>query len=144
MNKEIILLKKISQLPFDIQNKINLFIPDIIMGFLCKTKYLELHSIVKKYILRENFEKYIRDVIRNDNYFVFELLIKENFKKWVLIKKYEYKTTIYVNYLFFLLDYCIINNSDNCKNIINLFFKNIGLSKNSHKKNTYKNIRWTN
>jgi len=142
--KERKLLLFIEKLPSDITKSIINFIPNIVSVFLDKKSYIENHFTIKKYILKDQYENYIRSMIRQDNHFVFENLLRENFDKWLLYKKYTYKITIFSNYIYFLLEYCIENKSDNCKNIINEYLKKSGLSKNQHKKNTHKNIRWTN
>ena len=46
------------------------------------------------------------------------------------------------NYLYFTINYCIENESNNCRKVINNFFKEQGLGKNLHKKNVIKYIRW--
>ena len=142
--KERKLLLFIEKLPSDITKTIINFIPNIVSVFLDKKSYIENHFTIKKYILKDQYENYIRSMIRQDNHFVFENILRENFDKWLLYKKYTYKITIFSNYIYFLLEYCIENKSDNCKNIINEYLKKSGLSKNQHKKNTHKNIRWTN
>ena len=99
---------------------------------------------MRKFIKTNQYENYIRAMIRRDNNFVFEYLIRENFEKWLFFKKYTYKRTLFANYIYFLLEYSIENESEKCKQIVNKYIINSCLSKNQHKKNTCKNIRWTN
>jgi len=49
---------------------------------------------------------------------------------------------IFKNYFYFTINYCIENDSDNCRKIINKFLKEHGLDKNLHKKNVVKYIKW--
>lgn len=117
--------------------------------------YLPLHRIVflnisnyyafHKYLIINNKENYIRDIIRNDNRFVFKLIINENYNKWIKIKKYSYKNIICYDYLSFINYFIIQNNSTNCKKIMNEFLLNkfVGISKNEFKKkNIIINKRW--
>jgi hypothetical protein len=140
-----IFLEKTAILPEEIKSIIYDFIPlDVII--LCeKKKYEKYHPIVKKIINQKNYyENYIRDMIRKDCEYVFSFLLVENYRKWFDIKKYVYKNTVYANYLHFLKDYCIENDANNCRNELNDFLHEMGLSKNLHKKNTARNIRWRN
>ena len=138
-------LDKTEMLPMELKSIIYDFIP-ISVTLLCeKKKYVENHSIIKKIIHDKNYyENYIRDMIRKDCDFVFYFLLDENYRKWLNIKKYVYKNIIYANYLHFLKDYCIENDSNNCRNVLNQFLYEKGLSKNLHKKNTAESIRWRN
>jgi len=142
MNNEIIILKKINALPDDIIKNIKQFISKKVLVFLNKTNYLLYHFTIKQYII--NYENYIRDTIRRDNDFVFDKILIENYKKWIIIKKYTYKNIIFNNYLNFTNHYCIENESTKCKKILLDFMKEHGLSKNQHKKNIVKHIRWKN
>lgn len=81
-------------------------------------------------------------MVRQDNDFVFRQLLVENFNRWLNMKKYYYKECIYSNYLSFLEEYAIENESTNCRNLLIDFSKEQGLSKNQHKKNTIRYIRW--
>ena len=86
-------------------------------------------------------ENYIRETIRRDHAFVFEQIIKENWKKWLSIREYLYKNSVYSNYIYFLKDYGLINDSIKCRNLLNTFLLERGIGKNQHKKNIIKNIR---
>jgi len=134
----------ISRLPEELVPVIYDFIPLKTLIFLNKKMYLKNHKLVRKFIQRSQYENYIRAMVRRDNDFVFGLLIQENFERWLFFKKYTYKTTLFSNYIYFLLEYCIENESDKCKQIVNRYIVNSGLSQNQHKKNTIKSIRWRN
>ena len=81
-------------------------------------------------------------MIRQDNDFVFKQLIVENYNRWINMKKYYYKECIFSNYIYFLESYAIDNESTKCRNLIIDLFQEEGLSKNRHKKNTIRYIRW--
>jgi hypothetical protein len=118
------------------------YIPEIVSVFLDKHQYLEKHYIIRDYISKRNIENYIRAMVRQDNEFVFRQMLIENWKKWLMMKKCYYKNTIYANYLVFLENYCLDNESIKCRKLINNLLEEEGLSKNQHKKNVIKYIRW--
>ena len=142
--EEKILCKRIEKLPSELINIIYTYIPNKVCMLLERNIYIKIHGLLRKYIMKEQYENYIRAMIRRDNDFVFSLLMHENFEKWLFFKKYVYKLTLFSNYIYFLLEYSIENDAEKCKQIINNYIIKSGLSKNQHKKNTSKNIRWTN
>ena len=97
---------------------------------------------MKQYINKQNIENYFRAMIRQDNNFVFKQLLVENKNKWLDMKKYYYKTGIYTNYITFIYSYAIENESTKCRQLFNDLIQELGLSKNQHKKNIIKYIRW--
>jgi len=138
MEKTIV--DKISELPEELVQMVKEFLPKHILAFTNRANYILYHPFIKNTIWR--LEDYIRDTIRRDNLFVFELIIAENYEKWIHRKNYSYRNIIFNNYLSFVTQYCIENNSDKCKNFIVDFLKEHGLCKNQHKKNIVKHIRW--
>jgi hypothetical protein len=136
------LIIQINKLPEELIDVIKEYIPKKCLVFLNKTNYLLHHEIIRKYII--NYENFIRDVIRRDNSFVFERIIAESYQKWFRIKNYRYKNIVFNNYAYFIINYCIENDSNNCKKITEDFFKELGLCKNLHKKNIIKYIKWKN
>jgi hypothetical protein len=134
------LAEKINKLPNEIINIIKDYIPKSELVFTDKKNYFLYHHLIKSKI--KNYENYIRDMIRRDNDFVFKLILRENYNKWCEIKQYRYKNMILKNYVYFTINYCIENDSNNCRNVITDYFKEQGLGKNLHKKNVIKYIRW--
>ena len=116
INKEKRALFLLSKLPEELQRYIREFIPLKTFLWVDKKSYINNHHIISKYIKR--YDSYVRDIIRNDNYFVFSFVMREKFPKWSLNKKYNYKNTIYTNYIRFLIHFCNENQSTNCANII--------------------------
>lgn len=131
---------KINNLPNEIINLIKEFIPKKELIFTNKENYISNHYLIKLTI--KNYENYIRNIIKRDNEFVLTQVLRENYQKWCKITKYMYKNMIFKNYLYFTINYCIENDSINCRNVINNFLKEHGLHKNIHKKNVIKYIRW--
>jgi hypothetical protein len=112
------------------------YIPYHRLVFLNTNYYFAYHTLLKI----NNIENYTRYIIRNDNSFVFQIIIKENLNKWYKIKKYQYKNIICYDYVSFINYFIIENNANNCKNILDSF---VGIGKNEFKKkNILINKRW--
>lgn len=135
------LMKRITSLPDVLIQIIQDYIPRKRLVFLNKEYYIFYHPFIKNMILKKEYENYIRDTVRRDHYFVFEQITRENFKRWLSIRNYRYKNSIYSSYIYFLKDFCLVNDSTNCRNFLNTFLKEQGIGKNQHKKNVVKNIR---
>ena len=134
--------KLCDNLPLEIVTMIETYIPFSSFIFTNKYYYMNYHYLIKHLIPKNQFENYIRHIIRRDNDFAFLRILNDNYRKWLKIKQYVYKNIMYKNYIYFLSDYCIHNESVKCRNALNLFLKEHGLCQNRHKKNTYIHIRW--
>jgi hypothetical protein len=133
---------KLSDLPYDIINLIKQFIPLQYLVFVNKIFYNLYHHTIRANILL--FDNYVRDMIRQDNNMVFDKILRENIYLWLKNKQYRYKNMIFNNYIYFILHYCIENNSERCKEIIHVYLKKRDLCRNLHKKNVVKYIKWNN
>jgi hypothetical protein len=127
------IINLVNKLPMDIVNIIEEYVPKKEFVFTNKTNYELYHHLIKPNI--KNYETYIRDTIRRDNNFVFEMIVRENYSKWFEIKKYTYKNYDFKNYAYFVINYCIENESSKCRTFIIDFLQELGLYKNQHKKN---------
>ena len=132
----------INKLPFFIVNEIKKYIPAQQLIFVTREKYTHLHYLIRYLIPKMKFEHYIRNIIYRDFDFIFTQIIQENYLKWIDMKQYMYKNVIYKNYIYFIKDFCIENNSEKCRILLNDFLEKLGLCKNQHKKNIIKHIRW--
>jgi hypothetical protein len=130
------------KLPVELVRYIKEYIPKKEFVFTNRENYNLYHHLIKPSI--KDYESYIRSMIRQDNEFVFNKIIKENCSKWYEILQYKYKNMIFKNYLYFVMNFCIENDSNNCRKIISDFLKEHGLGKNLHKKNVVKYIKWKN
>lgn len=130
------------RLPLELVRYIKEYIPKKHFAFTNRVNYNLYHSFIKPSI--KDYESYIRTMIRQDNEFVFKKIIEENFSKWYEIRQYKYKNMIFNNYFYFVMNFCIENESNNCIRIILEFLKEHGLGKNLHKKNIVKYIKWKN
>jgi hypothetical protein len=136
-------LEKINNIPSELIMIIKSFLPKKTLMFLNNHYYKKYHYLIKKYIIsNNNFENYIRTIIRQDNSFVFSQILIDYNKELSKIKQYVYKNVMFKKYYYFLIDYCIKNNSTKCRDILNDFLKLQGLCQNRHKKNTFIHIRW--
>jgi len=135
----LLLLQK---MPEDIVRVVSEFLPIRTIMWLNKNFYIKYHKKVRSMIAPKLYDNYIRDMVRLDNSFVFKFIAKENIMRWVCEKNIIYKNVSYPNFLSFLNDFTIRNNSTKCRNLLQSIFDEMGLSKNQHKKNRYVNIRW--
>jgi len=133
---------KLSDLPYDIIEIIKQFIPVRYLVFVNKTFYNLYHHTIRNNILL--FDNYVRDMIRIDNNIVFDKILGENIDLWLKNKEYRYKNMIFKNYIYFILHYCIENNSERCREIIHIYLQKRDLCRNLHKKNVVKYIKWNN
>jgi phosphoribosyl-ATP pyrophosphohydrolase len=130
------------RLPPELIRYIKEYIPKKEFVFTNRENYNLYHPLIKPSI--KDYESYIRAMIRQDNEFVFKKIVEENYNKWYEFKQYKYKNMIFNNYLYFVMNFCIENDSNNCRKIISDFLKEHGLGKNLHKKNVVKYIKWKN
>ena len=133
----------VSQLPNEICDKIFEYVKDEEKIFINKEYYGKYHYLLKNKISDKNYDNYLRDIIRNDSDFVLNQLLEENYEKWLAKKKRFHKNIIYNNYSDYLIGLCLEYESTKCRELINEFYDNKGLSKNLHKKNRNNNKRWT-
>jgi len=130
------------RLPPELIRYIKEYIPKKEFVFTNRENYNLYHPLIKPSI--KDYESYIRAIIRQDNDFVFKKIVEENYNKWYEIRQYKYKNMIFNNYFYFVMNFCIENESNNCRKIISDFLKEHGLGKNLHKKNLVKYIKWKN
>lgn len=133
-------IEKISNLPVELVGEIFDYIPKYKLIFVNTTYYNLYHYLIKKFI--PIYESYTRDMIRRDNYFVFERILRENYESWVKNREYRYKNMVFSNYIYFILHFCMENNSERCRNILMDELSKRDLCRNLHKKNIIKYIKW--
>ena len=141
-NKSDFILQRIFRLPDDIIRVIQEYIPINVLRFTNKISYVAYHLQVREMLY--NYESYIREVVKRDYSFIFNIIVRENIQKWNNSKKYLYKNVIYASYIYFILNYCLEHNSELCQIVLCNFLKQHGLCQNQHKKNITKHIRWKN
>ncbi len=130
--------RSISILPDDIINLILDFIPKNIIAFTNKYYYNLYHYSIKRNI--PLYESYVRHMISNNYFFIFETIMRENINNWIKNRNYRYKNMIFNNYIYFILYYCNEHNSFICREILIKEFQKRDLCRNLHKKNVIKYI----
>ena len=127
------LLKRINKLPFEMMDTIRSYVNPIVFAFMSKTNYNFYRPLIKQTIMKEKkFESYVRDMVQRDNAFVLDYILKDNCVKWFNdYTYYVYKNITYKNYIYFLLDFCIENDSHKCRVVINKHLDELGLVKKS-------------
>ena len=113
------IIKLINDMPNDIVLYLKEFIPNKYFIFTNKSFYIKYHYLIKEQLIpKYNIERYIRDMICRDNEFVLQRLLYENYNLWNNNNEYYYKNASYLNYLHFLINFCIIHDSYKCKKIL--------------------------
>jgi len=135
-------VNQICDLPDEIINIIFEYIPKISLVFVNTAYYTLFHHKLKKHITL--YESYTRDVIRRDNDFVFQQILRENEDRLIKCTNYRYKNMVFNNYIYFLKYFCMENESEKCRKIIMDELIKRNLCKNLHKKNIVKYIKWNN
>jgi hypothetical protein len=116
----------INNLPKELIDFIKQFIPRYFLLFTNKTYYYENHVLLlNDMLLRNRYDKYVRNLIASDNYFAFYCMLREH-NRHNTNKKYLYKNVEYKNYYYFLIDFCIENEATNCRNALNSFLVEAG------------------
>lgn len=101
-------------------------------------------KVNKKIIYKKWNTTYFKNVIKCDNYFVFDILLKNNFL--FLKKKHcgEYKTQSFPTYLELFNFFCIKYKSQRCRKVLNDILNENGYEKKRVKKIRLKHNRWRN
>ena len=138
------LLNNINKLPDEIVSLIETYVPETRKLFWSKSLYESNHKLLLQYLCihNKNIEEYIRSIIRRDHDFVFSRLLVDNFDRWTNLRNYLNKDCIYMNYLVFLHSYCVDHDSKKCLQLLKPIIEKLGFSKNQHKKNLIKYIKW--
>ena len=130
-------------IPYDILvNHIYQYISNDVLVWLNKDYYIKYHNNIIIKLGKNNFDSYIRFIIKNDLCFPFkqiisnpEIFLYKNF----FLRKYNYKSMYFDTYYDFFNYYSIENNSNNCKNIINSLY-----NKKKYKQVKIRNNKWKN
>jgi hypothetical protein len=132
----------VQKLPEDLVREVSSFLPKTTLVWLNKTFYRKYHKKIRGMIPEKLYDNYIRSMVRQDNSFAFSYIAQENIIRWTCNNNIIYKNVSYPNFASLLNDFCVENNSTNCRNVLEMLLNESGLSKNQHKKNRYVSIRW--
>lgn len=133
-------LKNIKKLPRELFDIVQSYIPQHVWRPLNTTLYVENYDLVYTKIKPGNVENYIRYIVKRDFGFVFKYVILRNLFKWYQMRDYLYEYLIYHNYIYFIKDFCISNQSINCLNSLNEILKKLGYEKKLPKKKIIRSI----
>ena len=136
-------LKLMNILPDEIIDIIFSLMTPMSKIFLNKTYYIKYNCFIDLIIRRERYYSYVRDIIRNDDHFVFRMVVQRKFYYWLSITNYLYKNITYYNYILFLIYYSNKYNAHKCNNIINIQLNLSGLKKKWCKNNKIKYNKWS-
>lgn len=115
-------------LPDEILDNIFIFINDSEKIFLNKCNYYKYHNLTTHKMNNKIFECYIRDIIRLDYSFVFDVILKEKLNFWLTYNKsIYYQKFVFANY-FEYINYLI--NKYKAGKIKNLFISKVKKSTN--------------
>lgn len=133
-------MRDINNLPEDIVYVIKSFIPSSTLVWLNSSYYDNYKKNIMGLIPSERFEDYIRDMVRHDNCFVLEHIIKENIERWKKLKRWRYKNMVFSDYIHFIYNYAIENNANKSRKLIDTIATQL-FGKKWHKKNGIRYIR---
>lgn len=133
-------LENIKKLPRELFDIVQSYIPQHVWRPLNTTLYVENYDLVYTKIKPGNVENYIRYIVKRDFGFVFKYVILRNLFKWYQMRDYLYEYLIYHNYIYFIKDFCISNQSINCLNSLNEILKKLGYEKKLPKKKIIRSI----
>lgn len=126
-------------LPRDIISYIHDFIPRKYLVILSKFYYNKYHCLQRESIPMNIFHSYIRDMIRNDCWFILGYLLKEYENQWRRSSNYRYKKKTYGSYYLYLLYYSLEQESLKCRNLLN---DKYNTDQKQHKKVRSKKYKW--
>ena len=133
-------LENIRKLPRELFDIVQSYIPQHVWRPLNTTLYVENYDLVYTKMKPGNVENYIRYIVKRDFGFVFKYVILRNLFKWYQMRDYLYEYLIYHNYIYFIKDFCISNQSINCLNSLNEILKKLGYEKKLPKKKIIRSI----
>lgn len=130
LSKKIILQ---DLLPEELIDIIFSYIPSYKKIHLNKYYFEKYHYLLKKHIINNRSEDYIRDMIKRDCDYIFYKLLHENYIKWSNMDDYYYNSFVFFNYITFLCYFCVEHNSTKCRQVIYNYLTEHNIIKNPNK-----------
>ena len=131
-------------IPEDVLRELYEYVPYANRCIFNKVEFIRYKYNRSEYDTKSCFKpnmSYTRKIIRNNFNFIFQQLLEVYFDKLINIKNYQYNDKVFRNMIEYLNYYCLENNAYKCKEVIDYYLNEKGLSKNRHKKINYRNIR---
>jgi hypothetical protein len=97
------ILSVITNLPTELISLIKEYLKPNTRLLANKHEYKLYHNIVVPKFLNISYHNYILKIFSKDYDFIFNVLLNDNSKKWINIKKFRYEGDKFNNYLYFLL-----------------------------------------
>ena len=137
--KRILNEKLYVKLPEEIINKIKEYIKPKELVYTNKTNFKLYHKQVmyKLNINLRSVKTFIKIMLKNDYDILFMDYILKYWKRWINIRRYEIGGVIYGNYLYYIYEYLIRNNSKKCFQILMKLFNKKYIHVNIGRKLTY-------
>ena len=130
-------------LPDEIIKIIYDFLPTVSKMLLTKKLFNSHYYIInKKKKITKKYHNYLRFLIQKKCYLHFDIILHIHCGKFISIKKWKYKNSTYPNFLVYLKEYALKNNSQNCYEMIKKLLE--PSKKNKYKRIRTRNIRWSN
>ena len=139
----------IDSIPLDVLGIIFDYLPTTTKVWLNKHYYFQYRNLIKSMIPNNRFNNYVIAMIRNDYAFVFEHIIVENkqkwFEDWINNKRYKHGNKVYNCFLYYVYEYSIEQNSNQCRENIEHHATEL-IGPKWHKKNRSSSFRrrWSN
>ena len=137
-------LEQFRSLPDDIIGVVWTMLGPETKALLDRANFEEHHEAVYRSIGAHRRLSYHRVIMRHDDSYVFEKILRTEGLAWARMKRFPYDTTIHNNYLYFLLFLVQEHGAARCGEMIKSYFDKEGVGKNVYKKYRIKNIRWSN
>lgn len=115
------------------------FFPIEIKMWTNKKYYLQYHHT----LVIPRYEGFIRMIIRNNYSFLYKIHMKEQYSKWLGMKRFFYDGILFRNYLDFQVEYARRNKAKQIENII-IENRDECYNKKQNKTNRFKYCKWTN
>lgn len=103
-----------NNLPLVITDYIYTFIPTIYLTNLNTFYYDKYNSIRRDKILSNTLDSYIRDMVRKDNIYIIKYIISQYSHLWFKQKNIFFSSIKYKDYYSYILNYSLMQNSNNC------------------------------
>jgi len=133
-------MTSIENISDDVLSVIKSFIPPSTLVWLNASYYCKYNNLIRNMIPEDRFEDYIRDMVRQDNSFVLDHIVRENIERWIKLKRWRYKNMIFTDYLHFIYSFAIENESHKSRKLIDRIATEL-FGKKWHKKNGIRYIR---
>ncbi len=152
---------KIMLLPCDVKKNIYSYLPskvklmsyhnpdlvNTILFFLSPLEYMLINKYFYNKAIKKlticNYNNFYMEIVKKNYIFLFKKYTDfDKMKIWFCKKKFNYKKYVFSNFISLLIFISNDNQSEKCKQELNILCKKMSLDKNKFKNMLYKNIKW--